>query len=198
MMTSLDLEKMLKEVSVELKDWKVLMEDLAGAFYTAFPATRRYGWTLHLRKCAASKGCDMCPHSISWVRYYYVKLSKEKKDEMKKAGQEPPNSVLSWDNTSSGKVMDGLPTRLKLTKADKRAYRQYEAVRSEIMFQHRALSHLRKRLLARVRNVGKDIVLPVKFFGDGVLRDYYMAMMPVRPIKIAVIREIQELQKGLL
>lgn len=190
-----DVEKILKLVSDELKDWKVLMEDLAGAFYRQFPATRRSGWTLHLKRCAEAKGCDMCPHSIYWVRYYYVMLSERKKKEMRRAGKEPSNSRLSWDNTKSGISRDGLPARIKLTRGDKRSYRKYEAARAEIMYQHKTLANVRKKLLAHVRNRNKDLRLPLQYFDDPVLKDYFMAVLPSKPIKIAVIRKIQELRK---
>lgn len=193
---SLDVEKMLRIVADELKDWKVLMADLAGAFYRQYPSTKRSGWTLHLRRCSASKGCDMCPHSVYWVRYYYVMLSERKKKEMRKAGKESPNSRLSWDNTKAGISRDGLPAKVKLTKGDKRIYREYEAARAEIMYQHKALSDVRKKLLALVRNRNKDLRMPLRYFDDSVLKDYFMAVLPSKPSKIAVIHKIQELRKA--
>ncbi|MDR1242221.1 MAG: hypothetical protein LBM00_05500 [Deltaproteobacteria bacterium] len=196
METGLNLDKMLKDVSAELKEWKVLMEDLAGAFYNRFPATRKCGWTLHLDRCAELKACDMCPHSIYWVRYYYVTFSKKQREEMGKAGLEPPKSKVSWDNTPSGISRERLPGRLKVTMADKRIYREYEAVRAEIMCQHTEFSKLRKKLLARVRNEKNDLALNMEFFEDGVFRDYYMAVLPSKPIKAAVISKIYELRKG--
>ena len=192
---SLNLEKMLREVSAELREWKVLMEDLAGAFYNRFPATKRSGWTLHLDRCAKSKACDMCPHSLYWARYYYVPLGKDKREEIRKGGMEPPKSKVSWDNTKAGISRDRLPARLKTTMADKRIYREYEAVRVEIMSQHSALSNLRKKLLARVHNEKNDLSLNMKYFEDKVLRDYYMTILPAKPIKAAVINKIYELRK---
>jgi hypothetical protein len=196
MENSLNLENMLKEVSAELKEWKVLMQDLAGAFYARFPATRRYGWTLHLRRCAKLKECDMCPHSVYWVRYYYVTLSEEQKKKMGKAGKEPSNSGLSWDNTKNGKSMDRLPARLNVTRADKRIYKVYEAVRTEIMRQHAAFSKLRKQLLARVKNEKNQLTLPRAYFKDSALREYYLTMLPSKPIKLAVINKLYELRKS--
>ncbi|MDR1489600.1 MAG: hypothetical protein LBS65_03820 [Desulfovibrio sp.] len=196
MENSLNLDKMLKEVSAELKEWKVLMQDLAGAFYIHFPATRRYGWTLHLKRCARLKRCDMCPHSIYWVRYYYVGLSEKQKGEMEKAGLEPPKSKISWDNTRSGICRDRLPARLKVTRADKLIYQEYETVRAEIMRQHAAFAQLRRKLLAQVRNQKNHLTLPMTYFENSVLKDYYLAMLPSKPIKAAVINKIYELRKA--
>lgn len=192
---NLDLNEMVKFVSAELKEWKVLMEDLAGAFYNRFPATKKYGWTLHLDRCTASKGCDMCPHSIYWVRYYWVVLKDETKSALKQSGKTAPNSKMSWDNTKSGKSRDKLPSKMRLTKDDRQIHKEFEAARAEIMHQHKTFSRLRKKLLARIRNAGNDLSLPLNYFADPVLREYYMAVLPLKPIKIAIIRKIQELRK---
>lgn len=191
----LEVEEMLKTVTAELKEWKVLMEDLAGAFYAQYPSTKRAGWTLHLKRCARSKACDMCPHSIYWVRYAYKKLTDGKKAELVKAGKETPNTLLAWDNSSGGKSMDGLPKNLKLSREDREAYTRYEAVRTEIMLRHRALSHLRVKLLTRVRSPRTAYSIEMDYFDDSVVRDYLTVMLPVKPVKIAVIRGIQELWK---
>lgn len=190
-----DLNGMLRLASAELREWKVLMEDLAGAFYIRFPATRKYGWTLHLDRCTASKGCDMCPHSIYWARFYWVVLKDETKEALKKAGRTAPNSKMSWDNTKSGKSRDRLPSKMRLTKSDRLIHKEFEAVRAEIMHQHKTFSKLRKKLLARIQNMGNSLSLPLQYFDDPVLRDYFMAVLPSKPIKIAVINKIQELRK---
>jgi len=196
MESNLNLEKMLREVSAELREWKVLMEDLAGAFYNRFPTTRKYGWTLHLERCSEKKSCDLCPHSIYWVRYYYVTLSDQTREKMKKAGHEPPKSRVSWDNSKSGKSKDRLPARLRATRADKLIYKEYEAVRAEIMFQHMALSKLRKKLLGLVQYKKNDPVAQGKYFEHNVFKHYYMTMLPSKPIKSAVISKIYELRKA--
>jgi len=193
---NLNLEKMLREVSAELREWKVLMEDLAGAFYSRFPTTRKYGWTLHLEKCSEKKACDLCPHSIYWVRYYYVTLNNQTREKMKKAGHEPPKSRISWDNTKSGKSKDRLPTRLRATMAEKLIYKEYEVVRAEIMLQHAALSKLRKKLLGLFQCKKNGPLWQGKYFEHNVFRQYYMAMLPSKPIKSAVICKIYELRKA--
>lgn len=190
------VEKMFKDVLAELKEWKVLMEDLAGAFYKRYPSTRKTGWTLHLRRCSKNKYCDMCPHSLSWVRYHYVILTKEKKDALKKEKKDAPNSKISWDNTAEGKSMDGLPKNLNLRQEDKKVYRQFEAVRMEIMIQHRELTSLYVKLLARMRTQRTEYMLERDYFEDSVVRDYLTVMLPVKPIKAALIRKVEELRKS--
>lgn len=189
------VEDMFKAVSAELMELKVMMEDLAGAFYKRYPSTRRTGWTLHLRRCAKNKYCDMCPHSLSWVRYHYVILTKEKKDALKKEKKDAPNSKMSWDNTDEGKYMDCLPKNLNLRREDKKIFRQFEAVRMEIMTQHRALSNLRLKLLARMRTSKTEYMLERDFFEDSVVRGYLTVMLPMKPIKVAVTRKIEDLRK---
>ncbi len=189
----LEVEEMLKIVTAELKEWKVLMADLAGAFYRRYPATKRAGWTLHLKRCAKSKACDLCPHSLYWVRYSYAKLSGEQRKALVRAGKEAPKTVLAWDNTSSGISRDGLPKNLKLSCGDRKVYEKCDAIRMEIMRQHRALSALRVRLLARIRGTTVGYSITTDYFTDSVVRDYVTAMLPIKPIKIAVLRGIQEL-----
>lgn len=189
------VEDMFRAVSAELMEWKVMMEDLAGAFYKLYPSTRRTGWTLHLRRCAKKKHCDMCPHSLSWVRYHYVILTKERKEALIKENKDAPNSIMSWDNSEEGKFMDSLPKNLKLRREDKKIFRQVEAVRMEIMTQHRALSNLRLKLLARMRASKAEYMLERDFFGDSIVRDYLTAMLPIKHIKVAVTRQIEELRK---
>lgn len=190
------VEKMFKEVLAELKEWKVLMEDLAGAFYKRYPATKRTGWTLHLRRCAKNKYCEMCPHSLSWARYHYVILTREKKKALKEAGQVPTNSKISWDNTAEGKSMAGLPKNMNLRREDKKVYKRFEAARMEVMVQHRALTNLYVKLLARMRIRRTEYMLERDYFEDAVVRDYLTTMLPVKPIKAAVIRRIGELRKS--
>ncbi len=189
----LEVEKMLKTVTAELKEWKVLMADLAGAFYRRYPATKRAGWTLHLRRCSGSKACDMCPHSVYWVRYAYKKLSGEKRKALVKAGKEGAKTMLSWDNKSGGISRDGLPKNLRLPRDDMAVYAKCEAIRTEIMLQHRTLSTLRIKLLARLRASKTGYSIAADYFADSVIRDYVIAMLPIKPIKIAVMRGIQEL-----
>lgn len=189
-----EVEKMFRVISAELKDWKVLMEDLAGAFYKQYPSTRRTGWTMHLRRCAGSKHCDMCPHSLSWTRYHYVTLTKQKREDLTKAGKKDPKSKISWDNTKDGKSMEGLPKNLKLNREDTLAYRKFEAVRMEIMLQHRALTNLYLKLLARMRTPRTEYILERDYFEDSVVRDYLTAMLPSKSIKVAVIHGIEELR----
>jgi hypothetical protein len=189
----LEVEEMLKTVTAELKEWKVLMQDLAGAFYRRYPSTKRAGWTLHLKRCAKSKACDMCPHSLYWVRYSYVKLTDGKRTERIRAGKEAPKTILSWDNKSSGISRDGLPKHMKLSCEDRILYEKYEAIRMEIMRQHKAFSALRVRLLARLRGSAVGYSMTTDYFADSVVRDYVAAMLPLKPVKIAVLRGIQEL-----
>ena len=189
----LEVEKMLKTVTAELKEWKVLMADLAGAFYRRYPATKRAGWTLHLRRCSGSKACDMCPHSVYWVRYAYKKLSGEKRKALVKAGKEGAKTMLSWDNKSGGISRDSLPKNLRLPRDDMAVYAKCEAIRTEIMLQHRTLSTLRIKLLARLRASKTGYSIAADYFADSVIRDYVIAMLPIKPIKIAVMRGIQEL-----
>ena len=189
----LEVKKMLNAVTAELKEWKVLMQDLAGAFYRRYPATKRAGWTLHLRRCSGSKACDMCPHSVYWVRYSYTKLSGEKRAERIKAGKEETKTMLSWDNKSCGISRDGLPENLRLPRDDMEVYAKCEAIRTEIMLQHRTLSTLRIKLLARLRGSKTGYSIATDYFADSVIRDYLTAMLPIKPIKIAVLRGIQEL-----
>jgi hypothetical protein len=189
----LEVEAMFKTVTAELKEWKILMKDLAGAFYRRYPATKRAGWTLHLKRCARSKACDMCPHSLYWVRYTYRRLSGEKRAALVKAGKEAPKTMISWDNRPGGTSRDGLPKNLKLPHDDRVIYEKCEAIRMEIMRQHKALSALRVRFLARLRGSKTGYSITADYFADRVIRDYVTAMLPVKPIKIAVMRGIQEL-----
>ncbi len=189
----LEVESMLRTVTAELKEWKILMRDLAGAFYRRYPATKRAGWTLHLARCAQSKACDMCPHSLYWVRYAYRRLSSETRAALVKAGKEAPKTMISWDNRPVGSSRDGLPKNLKLSREDRVVYEKCEAIRMEIMRQHKALSALRIRLLARLRGTTVGYSIATDYFADSVIRDYLTAMLPIKPIKIAVLRGIQEL-----
>lgn len=189
----LEVEEMLKTVTAELKEWKMLMKDLAGAFYRRYPSTKRAGWTLHLKRCAKAKACDMCPHSIYWVRYAYTKLTDGKRAELVKTGKEAPKTMLSWDNKSGGISRDGLPKNLKLSCDDRIIYEKCEAIRMEIMRQHKAFSVLRVKLLARLRGSKTGFSITTDYFADSVVRDYVAAMLPLKPVKIAVMRGIQEL-----
>lgn len=187
-----DLRAMRKNVSKELVDWKTLMKDLAGAFYKQFPAIKKYGWTLHLRYCAKSKGCAMCPHSIIWARYYHVNLHEETKLHLIQAGEKAPKSKISWDNSKYGTDEDNLPKRLMVSKKDRATHKEFEAVRATIMGQHQALSSLHRRLLALERHRKPDAL--IGFFDASIGKDYLTIMLPSRPIKIEVIRKIEDLR----
>lgn len=194
MRTEYDLGWLLTAVTSEVREWKSLMKDLAGAFYEHYPATRRCGWTLHLENCSASKMCAMCPHSITWARYYYVKLTKAKKRELEKAGKKAPNTKLSWDNSEGGTSSNGLPKGLKVSPGDRALLKEFEAVRAEIMEQHRELTDLRKKIAGRLHHLPPNYAGPVSFFSDRVLKNYYRVVLPSTAIKLEVIRKINDLR----
>lgn len=193
MRTDFDVDWLLKTVTEEVREWKTLMKDLAGAFYKIYPSTRRCGWTLHLDYCAASKDCGMCPHSVFWARYFYVKLSKEKKKELAQDGHKAPNTKLSWDNSEGGTSREGLPKRLRVSPRDRALLKEFEAVRAEVMEQHKALTDLRKKLTGLQRYLPPGYAGPVSYFNDPVLKDYYRVVLPAAAIKLEVIRKINEL-----
>ncbi len=194
MQNDYDTAGMLKTVTAELREWKTIMQDLAYAFYRQFPAIRKYGWTLHLRKCAESKRCEMCPHSIIWARYYYVKLSEEKKKEIVNAGKEAPKWKMSWDNSEEGNFSNRLPKRLRVSRKDHGIYREFEAVRIEIMAQHRELGKLRKKLANTQQHFPPGHTRPVSYFTHPLLRTYFMVVLPSLQIKQEVIRKIKDLR----
>jgi hypothetical protein len=187
-----DLSAMRKAVYRELMEWKVLMKDLAGAFHRLFPATRKYGWTLHLDICARAKNCAMCPHSLTRARYCHVALLEKTKEAFKKKGKEAPNSKMSWDNTKHGTVSDGMPKRLMVSPKDRQTHKEFEAARAMIMRQHTLLSSLHQRLLGKERywEQGRSI----GFFDGTYGLEFLTVVLPSRQIKIEVIRKIQELR----
>ena len=194
-----EIDRMIVLATDEIKEWKAMMEDLAGIFYNRFPAKRKYGWTLHLDRCSKSKECAMCPHSIFWVRYYYVKLKEETKKAMQKNGKNAPNHRISWDNTKKGRVKKGLPADLKVSPLVRSIFEEFEEVRSVIMEQHRALSKLRKGLLAKKqtaeRIVKKTDITRLSYFDSGIMRAFQQMLVPYRPTREEVVRKLYQMRK---
>lgn len=187
-----DLTAMRKATHRELMEWKTLMKDLAGAFYRLFPATRKYGWTLHLDNCAKSKKCSMCPHSLTWARYYHVDLHEETKQRRLREGKDAPKSWMSWDNTKDGTYAEELPKRLMVSRKDRQIHIQFEAVRKLVMEQHVALSELHRKLLAKERHWQPG--RPIGFFDGMYSLQFLQTVLPARQIKVEVIRKIEELR----
>lgn len=194
-----EIDRMIEFVTSEQKEWKAMMDDLASIFYNRFPAKRKYGWTLHVRRCAEKKQCTMCPHSITWVRYYYVKLEEETKKKLRSEGKTAPKYKISWDNSEKGKSKTGLPGDIKAGPKVRAIFQDFEEVRAVIMEQHRALTKLRKGLMAKKRTAmrkAEETGLSLRsYFDSGVLRAFHDMLVPYRPTREEVARKLNEMRK---
>lgn len=141
-----DIEGVLTGVEADLRFWKRMMEDLAHLFQEQFPpkSGAKYFWTLVVRKCAASKNCHMCPHSIVWRRYF--KPKGRRRDY--------------WTSTAeNGKeaIERHLPKELRVTAEIREMFLEFESLRKAIMQEHGELARIRMRLLALNREAEKKV-----------------------------------------
>ncbi len=141
---NVDIERVLTGVEADLRFWKRMMEDLAHLFQEQFPpkSGTKYFWVLVVRKCAASKHCRMCPHSIVWRRYF--------KPKGKRRGY--------WASTSedgSKNIERRLPKSLRVAAGIRTLFQEFEDVRKVIMREHGELAKIRMRLLALKREAEK-------------------------------------------
>lgn len=143
-------------VLTELRAWKGLMELLADTFHNRYPPRGQWhGWTLHVVRCSRSKSCLMCPHAVVWRKYYISNLSDAKRTTALLAGNSPRKLAFIWGNGPSDICRTGLPPHLFLRSETRRAFKEYEAVRSVIMATHHDLADAHKRLLLRIQSLNR-------------------------------------------
>jgi len=129
------------QVTKEILLWKTSMRELARIFHGAFPPIPGYsGWTLSLSYCSKSKQCTMCPHAVSWRRFYYK------------------HGKLIWARGHEAYCRTGLPP-IYASATTLEKFRQFEATRTKIMEHHHRLSRIRLRLAATIQNLDKKKAL---------------------------------------
>lgn len=138
-----EIERVLIGVEGDLRFWKRMMGDLAHLFQKQFPpkSGTKHVWLLVVQKCAASKNCTMCPHSIVWRRYFYPTGERKKR--------------RLFGGKGKGSIERRLPQKMRLTTEIRKIFEDFEEVRKIIMLEHGHLAKIRKRLLALKREAKK-------------------------------------------
>lgn len=196
-----EIEKALRAVTDELRWWKCAMEDLASIFHARFPPVgKRNGWTLHVRRCAKSKECSMCPHSILWVQYCYVKNREETKARLRREGKPAQAYTFIWAKGRRAQSMDGLPAGMRLSPEVRAHFEEFEEVRAVIMDQHRALANYRKRLLAKRRELLKKLengaVAPTADLESALIHVLSEFILSNRPARASVSKRLTEIRRA--
>lgn len=196
---SQELDKMRSVVKTELRDWKIAMDELAGIFHKRFPPIgRREGWTLHVDRCAKTKGCKMCPHSIYWHKYHWGKLTEAGKQKLRAQGKKAPNNKLMWNREPSAKSRTCLPPDLCASDEILAIFREFEVVRATIMAGHKVLADLHKSLACKQSAERRNLKLrdpAPAVMTDARLVDTCSEMLRNLPSKKNLLVKLGEMRK---